>query len=147
MRWALRRSGALRRRGARLYKATAALSGCHSWSRRSIEKAALAGLVDGSLRQGSAGFGIISLLKSSNDLLPLQNMAFMGAWLNMTLRSLGSAFLIAESCEPIISHCAITSHTAIWHVSSRERFSSILAGTFSLNSPAITFQNLFCGCP
>ena len=54
---------------------------------------------------------------------------------------------IELSLDPLISHSAITSQSAIWCLCNRAFLSAILSGTGSLHNSAITFQKRLRGCP
>lgn len=129
----------------------------HSSTSRGSVQAALAGLVDGSLTAFRPVTGRRKRSYSSAALFPLQKTALMGAVLSMRCMSLGAAFFMEASDEPVISQLAITSQSATWLLSRNAFLSSIdaPAPSFSSNranasSPvtaAMTFQKRFCGWP
>ena len=65
----------------------------------------------------------------------------------MTRMSFSLTFLILLSDEPMISQDSITSHNATLFLSKNDRFSSMVSGTLSDVTAAMTFQNRFWGCP
>lgn len=126
----------------------------HSSTSRGSVQAALAGLVDGSRIASRPVSGSRKRSYSSAALFPLQKTALMGEAFSMRFMSLGAAFFMEASDEPVISQFAITSQSATWFLSRNAFLSSTdapsscrRANASSSHTAAITFQKRFCGCP
>ena len=85
----------------------------HSSVRRSVFHAAFAGLVEGRRTAGRLVLGRICLSYSVEAVPPLVKTAISGQSAVITEISAARTFFILASDEPIISHSAITSQTAM----------------------------------
>ena len=85
----------------------------HSSVRRSVFHAALAGLVEGRRTAGRLDFGSICLSYSAEAVPPLVKTAISGQSAVIMEISAARTFFMLASEEPIISHSAITSQTAM----------------------------------